>query len=539
MTSEAEIVIQMGAHCPEDVFTSAISGYRHCVLCGAELQAEESVLIEHLERCHTGAMLELMKQATTNQKSTCKAPESKKRSITITPSSVISRCMLKLNTTDETTAALSDWLINAQIPVNVVDDTGFRKCLHLINPRYILPSSKFLTNASGLTSQTWIVRANKSVALARKKVRDLRSGEARIKINYASIASQDVPVLNRSSRDIDVGFGNQIVGTVEALSAGESQVVVNQWKGQRVLVHPIVTCGLCTVCVSKSGDCPNAYRVGRGDSSMYGFTERCIFPLRALHPIPKSVSSEAALLAYPLSIALGLMYELEDTMSLNETYDTIGLIGESLISMLLYRLLETYHPEYNKVILRWGSERSKLLHSFKIKKIKEIHLGQSLDRISFSVCVECTQTVEGCGVAFQCTNPMGVVVVQYIDDDVTQYKKDASKLISPDPNLIVVNELTIKTVRPVEFESALNFIKRFQLDKPLSPRLPTNLLDPNVIFTKRIGLGEIGTTVSVNLVHDFFTVLIQCDVAAVADNGEEDEEDDETNSVDEIESKTS
>ena len=60
--AEAEIIQQMGAKQPQDIFTFAVAGYRNCVLCGLELQAEESALIEHLEHTHTGAMLQLMKQ---------------------------------------------------------------------------------------------------------------------------------------------------------------------------------------------------------------------------------------------------------------------------------------------------------------------------------------------------------------------------------------------------------------------------------------------------------------------------------------------
>src|SRR5262249_18413507 len=94
-------------------------------------------------------------------------------------------------------------------------------------------------------------------------------------------------------------MGHEFTGAVTAL--GER--VTDHHVGERVVVHPLVTCGTCEMCrAGRPNVCLNRTMIGMHQHGAYA--EAVSVPQRQLHRLPETLSWEHGALVEPLAVAL-------------------------------------------------------------------------------------------------------------------------------------------------------------------------------------------------------------------------------------------
>ncbi len=130
-----------------------------------------------------------------------------------------------------------------------------------------------------------------------------QSGEARIRITYASICATDIERWQHGSgrsRPTDPKvIGHESSGHVETLGPGTSDLAV----GDRVMVNNVLTCGECTWCESgmESG-CEDMTNAGFGSDG--GLAEYMVWPTRNLIKLPDNISDREAPLIEPTTVGV-------------------------------------------------------------------------------------------------------------------------------------------------------------------------------------------------------------------------------------------
>lgn len=123
-----------------------------------------------------------------------------------------------------------------------------------------------------------------------------------LKVDRASICGTDVHILSvPPGHPATPGsiLGHEYVATVVETGAGVSNVQ----PGDRVVIDPNVTCGLCQYCrLGMSNACENMTTLGIFRHG--GFAQYNVAPARALHRISRGVPLDRATLAEPLSCVL-------------------------------------------------------------------------------------------------------------------------------------------------------------------------------------------------------------------------------------------
>lgn len=125
------------------------------------------------------------------------------------------------------------------------------------------------------------------------------AGRAVVQVNRAGVCGTDVKLLSGA---VPVALprvlGHEIVGTVQ--TAGPRG---DPPEGTRVLVDPVIACGACDLCRRDRGNlCRNGALMGRDLDG--GFAELFAVDERQLHPIPDTVSDDAAALLQVLATCI-------------------------------------------------------------------------------------------------------------------------------------------------------------------------------------------------------------------------------------------
>ena len=120
-----------------------------------------------------------------------------------------------------------------------------------------------------------------------------------IRVTNSGICGTDLKIYNGS---IPVQYprimGHEMVGEVVEGSDGE-----RVRPGDRVLVDPVLFCGVCLLCqAGRSNLCPNGALIGRDANG--GFAEYVTVPRHQVFPLPESIDSQTAPLIQVLTTCL-------------------------------------------------------------------------------------------------------------------------------------------------------------------------------------------------------------------------------------------
>lgn len=253
-------------------------------------------------------------------------------------------------------------------------------------------------------------------------------GEALVKVHLAGICGTDLALLEGYH-----GFqgvpGHEFVGVVEA--AGDES-----WAGQRVVAE-----------INCSEDDDPRHAPDRQVIGVLGrdgaFAEYLAVPERNLHPVPESVSDEAAVFCEPLAASL----RLREQLCIAPT-DRIAVLGPGRLGLLVAQVLELDGAVVTLLGHRPESLQLPVTMGF------AADLAAYLPDNSFDLVVEATGSSEGLDEAIRLASPLGTIAVK-------------STFHGPAPvniSAVVVKELTLVGSRCGPLEPALRLLDRGAID---------------------------------------------------------------------------
>ncbi len=126
-----------------------------------------------------------------------------------------------------------------------------------------------------------------------------QSGQCLVRVDAVSLCGTDLHIYHDDyPTDLPLVQGHEICATVVEADPGS-----RLHAGDRVVVDPLVSCGVCPVCRGGHANvCPQLSVIGGYSDG--GLTERLVVPDTRLHRVPGGLASEVAALAEPTSIAL-------------------------------------------------------------------------------------------------------------------------------------------------------------------------------------------------------------------------------------------
>lgn len=221
-------------------------------------------------------------------------------------------------------------------------------------------------------------------------------GEALVRPALAALTAADLAVLDGRVRFEGV-LGHLAVGAVEQVGDDSDRA----WVGSRVLVNPVVPCGVCPACTrGLSAQCPSRAVMGlhRRDGC---FAERVTCPVRNLVEVPKAMSDAIALFAAPVAAAL---HAARVARFEGKPYVTVlGDSAEALVAAQVLvglnasvRLLGTVPERFNRCE-KWGIRH---------RAMRDV--GQRHDQ---DVVVDCTGDATAFDLATHLIRPRGTIVL--------------------------------------------------------------------------------------------------------------------------------
>ncbi len=128
-------------------------------------------------------------------------------------------------------------------------------------------------------------------------------GEALVRVHAVGICATDLHLLDGSQRfdRIPQVLGHEIAGVVESVGAGVS----SDWMGSRVIVDPVIGCGMCPYChAGRKLLCKAGGELGTtgGDG---GYAEYVTVPAANLYRWPEPLSFEEGAIMEPLNCTWG------------------------------------------------------------------------------------------------------------------------------------------------------------------------------------------------------------------------------------------
>lgn len=222
-----------------------------------------------------------------------------------------------------------------------------------------------------------------------------RKHEARVRVLMAGICNTDIEI-TKGYMGFKGILGHEFVGRVESLCEASPALA-----GKRVVGEINSGCGVCPLCLQGlSRHCPR--RDVMGISGRQGcFAEYVCLPAANLHPVPDSVTDEAAVFCEPLAAA----FEILEQIRLG-TDDRVLVLGDGKLGQLIVRALQAAGP----AIIMAG------IHPLKLELAAaqgfETVLVDDLPAQDFDVVVEATGSADGFQTALRFVKPRGRVVLK-------------------------------------------------------------------------------------------------------------------------------
>jgi L-iditol 2-dehydrogenase len=154
-----------------------------------------------------------------------------------------------------------------------------------------------------------------------------------VKVQAVGICGSDVHGFTGSTgrRTPGIVMGHEFTGSIAAVGAQ----VAGYELGERVVVHPLVTCGTCAMCrAGRPNVCQNRTMIGMTYHGAYAEAVRV--PQRQLHRLPANLSWEHGALVEPLAVALHAVNMTP--LNLMESVLVVGAGPIGLLALLAARL---------------------------------------------------------------------------------------------------------------------------------------------------------------------------------------------------------
>ena len=257
-------------------------------------------------------------------------------------------------------------------------------------------------------------------------------GFARIRLLAAGICSTDLQ-LQRGYYGFAGTPGHEFVGEVVSVN-GAGQ----EWLGRRVTGEINLACGKCGWCARGLGrHCPS--RTVLGIVKHPGaFREFLTLPVRNLHVIPKSISTEQAVFIEPAAAACEILDQVKVAKGAR-----IAVLGDGKLGLLAAQVLAAHGAR----VQMFGRHREKMRLVEGAGVTGEV-IGDKLPRGEWPMVVDATGSSEGLRSAVAMCEPRGTVVM----------KSTVHGVVGIDTAPAIVNEITLVGSRCGRFEPAIKLL---------------------------------------------------------------------------------
>jgi len=250
-----------------------------------------------------------------------------------------------------------------------------------------------------------------------------------VRVRLAGMCATDLQILQGY-----MGFkgvpGHEFVGEV---SAGPAELV-----GTRVVVEINFACGHCPVCIQGLGrHCPMRRVMGilHADGS---FAEYVSVPVANLHPVPDSVTDEAAVFTEPLAAAFELLEQIHVQPS-----DDVVVLGDGKLGLLCAQVLHSAGAQV--WVMGKHPHKLALMHPLGISAVL---LADWRPRLA-DIVVEATGSTGGLALAMESIRPRGTLVLK------STVATTHALSLAP----LVINEITVVGSRCGRFPPALHALE--------------------------------------------------------------------------------
>jgi threonine dehydrogenase-like Zn-dependent dehydrogenase len=264
---------------------------------------------------------------------------------------------------------------------------------------------------------------NGKVEVRKQPLPRIAEGFARIRLLAAGICSTDLE-LQRGYYGFSGTPGHEFVGELE--------------DGTRVAGEINLACGQCDWCARGLGrHCPN--RTVLGIVKHPGaFREYLTLPVKNLHRVPKSISTEHAVFIEPVAAACEILDQIRIAKGTE-----VAVVGDGKLGLLIAQVLNAHGAK----VLLLGRHREKMSLVEWCGVTAEV-MPAKLPERAFPIVVDATGSSDGLRAAIQMCEPRGTVVM----------KSTVHGLVAIDTAPAIVNEITLVGSRCGRFEPALKML---------------------------------------------------------------------------------
>lgn len=259
-------------------------------------------------------------------------------------------------------------------------------------------------------------------------------GEALVRVLQAGICNTDLELLRGYYPYAGIP-GHEFVGVVER---GPASLL-----NRRVVGEINAACGECHFChCGVPTHCENRTVLGIVNRNG-AFAEYLALPFENLHPVPDTVSTDAATFTEPIAAAM----EIQQQVRVDETRRVL-VVGDGKLGQLVAQTLALTGCQ----LLVVGRHREKLAN-LAVREIATGFADAVTDR-SFDIAIECTGNPEGFAIATRALRPRGILVL----------KSTYAGHLTFDISSLVVDEITLIGSRCSPFPEALELLASAKVD---------------------------------------------------------------------------
>jgi len=274
----------------------------------------------------------------------------------------------------------------------------------------------------------------------------IAADEALVRVLRAGICNTDLELL-RGYYPYQGVLGHEFVGIVER---GPENLL-----NKRVVGEINATCGHCRYCLTgQSTHCENRTVLGIVNRNG-AFAEYLALPVKNLHPVPDSVSTDAATFTEPIAAAL----EIQEQVTITPQTKVL-VVGDGKLGQLVAQTLALTGCD----LLAIGRHGEKLAN-LTAQNIATGFAEAVTDRV-FDIAVECTGNPDGFAIARRALRPRGILIL----------KSTYANQLSLDISSIVVDEITLIGSRCGPFSKALKLLaeNKIKVDNLIQAKYPLN-----------------------------------------------------------------
>ena len=303
-----------------------------------------------------------------------------------------------------------------------------------------------------------------------------RENDVLVQVEAASICGSDLHILSvppGQRGDPGTIMGHEFVGRVAQIGTGVTLVR----PGDRIVVEPNISCGMCRSCRSGHPNlCENAENIGQWRNG--GFAEYCVLPEQQLHHIPEDIPAKIAALCEPLSCVMHGMMRLNPM-----PFERVVLFGAGAIGLIFLKLLKAFGVKHI-IVCESIADRAATAIKFGAEYVFDPNCEGGLSEKIMSVWgVPANIAIDAVGAGAVLESAMTLVVN---GGKILVFGQNMTQQSTIRPGMINAKEINIFAALAVHhsFPPAIELLPDLGLEELVTCELPLSKIDEAIALTR-------------------------------------------------------